>query len=82
MADQEYSTNLRKERQRSSDQLKEERDGQKDVCDYLPERWIHNLASHLANQKKEHEKETTKLQKKLDKKEHMIQNVSQTNGER
>ena len=56
ISEKEYSTNLRTERQRSSGKLKKERASQKSVNEYSHKRWMQNLASNLAKQKKEHQK--------------------------
>ena len=66
LLERDYTTNLRKERQRSSEKLKKEREGQRDVASHSHTRWIKKLARNLATQKKEHNKENGKLQKKLD----------------
>ena len=78
----EYSIKFRRERQHSSDQLKKERDDQKAVSNGSHQRWILNLASDLANQKKDHESITSKLQKKLDRKDLEIENNRQINSDR
>ena len=81
IAEKEYSTNLRTERQRSSGKIKNERSSQKDVNEYSHKRWMQNLACNLAKQKKEHQKEGTKLQKKLDRKDGEINDERQKNQE-
>ena len=82
MSEKEYSTNLRKERQWSSNKLKKERDGQKIVNDHSHERWILNLARNLAKEKKEHQNVEKKLQKTLDNKEEEIKDQCRKNKER
>ena len=82
ISEKEYSTNLRTERQRSSGKLKKERASQKAVNEYSHKRWMQNLASNLAKQKKEHQKEGTKLQNKLDRKDGEINDERQKNQER
>ena len=82
IAEKEYSINLRTERQRSSRKLKKERDSQKAVNEYSHKRWMQNLASNLVKQKKEHQKEGTTLQKKLDRKDGEINDERRKNQER
>ena len=82
ISEKEYSTNMRKERQRSCRKLKKELSSQKTVNEYSHKRWMHNLACNLAKQKKEHQIEGTKLQKKLDSKDEEINDERRKNQER
>ena len=59
----EYSTNLKTERQRYSGKIKKKRASQKAVNEYSHILWMQNLASNLAKQKKEQQKEETKLKR-------------------
>ena len=80
--EKEYPTNLRMERQRSSSKLKKKLSSQKDFNEYSHKRWMQNLDCNLAKQNKEHQKEGTKMQKKLDRKYGEINDERQKNQER
>ena len=70
------------EKQRSSGKLKKKGDSQKYGNDYSQKRWMQNLAINLAKQKKEDQKEGTKQQKKLDRKDGDINDERRKNQER
>ena len=66
LADSQYSTNLKKERQRHFDKLKKERKVQASMKDQAHQRWINNLARNLSSQQRLHDLQNERLQKKVD----------------
>ena len=66
MSDDQQTTRLRNERQRSSDKLKKERAGQAAVVDLAHQSWIKNLASNLASQQRLNDVKNSKLKQNID----------------